>query len=166
MATQPANLPEDAPILAPGHTLDSINNQISSIVLAPGILRGWLLGFGIAFLVVMLFLYAVANLLVRGIGIWGVNVPVGWGFDIVDFVWWIGIGHAGTLISAILLLMRQEWRTSINRFAEAMTLVAVACPGLFPILHLGRPQYFYWLVPYPANTGAWPQFRSPLRWDF
>jgi molybdopterin-containing oxidoreductase family membrane subunit len=90
---------------------------------------------------------------------------VAWGFAIVNFVWWIGIGHAGTLISAILLLFRQEWRTSINRFAEAMTLFAVACAGLFPLLHLGRPQFFYWLCPYPATTGVWPQFRSPLVWD-
>ena len=86
-----------------------------------------------------------------GVGIWGINIPVGWGFDIINFVWWIGIGHAGTLISAILLLLRQEWRTSINRFAEAMTLFAVACAGLFPLLHMGRPWLFYWLFPYP-NT--------------
>src|SRR5690349_13360044 len=166
MTTQPANLSDDAPILAPGHTLDSINERISSVVLRAGFPRGWIIGFGIAFVLVMVLLYAVGNLLVRGFGIWGVNIPVGWGFDIVNFVWWIGIGHAGTLISAILLLSRSEWRTSINRFAEAMTLFAVACAGLFPILHLGRPQYFYWLVPYPANTGVWPQFRSPLVWDF
>ena len=93
-------------------------------------------------------------------------MPVAWGFAIVNFVWWIGIGHAGTLISAILLLMRQQWRTSINRFAEAMTLFAVACAGLFPVLHLGRPWFFYWLIPYPNTMGMWPQFRSPLVWDF
>jgi molybdopterin-containing oxidoreductase family membrane subunit len=91
---------------------------------------------------------------------------VAWGFAIVNFVWWIGIGHAGTLISAILLLMRQQWRTSINRFAEAMTIFAVACAGLFPLLHLGRPWFFYWLIPYPSTMGLWPQFRSPLIWDF
>jgi molybdopterin-containing oxidoreductase family membrane subunit len=102
---------------------------------------------------------------VRGIGIWGVNNPVGWGFAIINFVWWIGIGHAGTLISAILLLLRQTWRTSINRFAEAMTLFAVACAGLYPILHLGRPWLFYWLFPYPNTMQLWPQFRSPLIWD-
>jgi molybdopterin-containing oxidoreductase family membrane subunit len=90
---------------------------------------------------------------------------VAWGFAIVNFVWWIGIGHAGTLISAILLLLRQEWRTSINRFAEAMTLFAVACAGLFPLLHLGRPWFFYWLLPYPNTMDLWPQFRSPLIWD-
>ncbi len=104
-------------------------------------------------------------LLVKGIGVWGINMPVGWGFDIINFVWWIGIGHAGTLISAILLLLRQEWRTSINRFAEAMTLFAVACAGMFPLLHLGRPWLAYWLLPYPNTMGLWPQFRSPLIWD-
>ena len=98
-------------------------------------------------------------------GIWGIDVPVMWGFAIVNFVWWIGIGHAGTLISAILLLLKQEWRTSINRFAEAMTLFAVACAGLFPLLHLGRPWVFYWLLPYPNTMGLWPQWRSPLIWD-
>ena len=98
-------------------------------------------------------------------GIWGINIPVGWGFAIVNFVWWIGIGHAGTLISAVLLLLNQSWRTSINRFAEAMTLFAVACAGMFPIMHLGRPWFAYWLFPYPNVMGLWPQFRSPLVWD-
>ena len=101
-------------------------------------------------------------LLLRGVGIWGIDVPVMWGFAIVNFVWWIGIGHAGTLISAILLLLKQDWRTSINRFAEAMTLFAVACAGLFPLFHLGRPWLFYWLLPYPNTMGLWPQWRSPL----
>jgi molybdopterin-containing oxidoreductase family membrane subunit len=101
----------------------------------------------------------------KGTGIWGVNNPVGWGFAIINFVWWIGIGHAGTLISAILLLLRQEWRTSINRFAEAMTLFAVACAGVFPLLHVGRPWLAYWLLPYPNTMGLWPNFRSPLIWD-
>ncbi|HEX6385216.1 MAG TPA: NrfD/PsrC family molybdoenzyme membrane anchor subunit, partial [Anaerolineae bacterium] len=96
---------------------------------------------------------------------WGINVPVAWGFAIINFVWWIGIGHAGTLISAILLILRQDWRTSINRFAEAMTLFAVACAGVFPLLHLGRPWLFYWLLPYPNTMDLWPQFRSPLVWD-
>jgi len=107
-----------------------------------------------------------ANLLLRGTGIWGVTNPVGWGFDIINFVWWIGIGHAGTLISAILLLLRQEWRTSINRFAEAMTLFAVACAAMYPLFHTGRPWLaIYWLFPYPNTMGIWPQFRSPLMWD-
>src|SRR5262249_15132429 len=120
--------------------------------------RGWFVGFMIAFAVMMGLFYAIAYLLIAGIGIWGVNIPVGWGFAIINFVWWIGIGHAGTLISAILLLLRQQWRQSINRFA-------VACAGLFPILHLGRPYYFYWLAPYPNIMSLWPQFRSPLVWD-
>jgi molybdopterin-containing oxidoreductase family membrane subunit len=113
----------------------------------------------------MLFFYAVTKLLFEGVGIWGINVPVMWGFAIVNFVWWIGIGHAGTLISAILLLLRQEWRTSINRFAEAMTLFAVACAGMYPLIHLGRPYRFYWLIPYPNTMNVYPQFRSPLVWD-
>ncbi len=104
-------------------------------------------------------------LVVEGIGIWGNNQPVGWAFDITNFVWWIGIGHAGTLISAILLLFKQTWRTSINRFAEAMTLFAVACAGIFPLFHTGRPWLAYWLLPYPNTMGIWPQFRSPLVWD-
>jgi len=108
----------------------------------------------------------VGHLLLTGVGIWGNNVPVGWAFDIINFVWWIGIGHAGTLISAILLLFRQQWRTSINRFAEAMTLFAVACAAMFPVLHTGRPWLaLYWLLPYPNSMGLWPQFRSPLIWD-
>jgi molybdopterin-containing oxidoreductase family membrane subunit len=113
----------------------------------------------------MMMLYGIAYLLAVGVGIWGINIPVGWGFAIVNFVWWIGIGHAGTLISAFLLLMRQKWRTSINRFAEAMTLFAVACAGMYPLIHLGRPWLFYWLFPYPDTMGTWPQFRSPLVWD-
>jgi molybdopterin-containing oxidoreductase family membrane subunit len=108
---------------------------------------------------------SIAYLLFEGVGIWGIDVPVMWGFAIVNFVWWIGIGHAGTLISAILLLLKQDWRTSINRFAEAMTLFAVACAGLFPLLHLGRPWLFYWLLPYPNTMAIWPQWRSPLIWD-
>jgi molybdopterin-containing oxidoreductase family membrane subunit len=111
------------------------------------------------------FLLAVCWLFYKGVGVWGVNIPVGWGFAIVNFVWWIGIGHAGTLISAILLLLRQQWRNSINRFAEAMTLFAVACAGMFPIFHLGRPWLFYWLFPYPNTMTYWPNFRSPLVWD-
>jgi molybdopterin-containing oxidoreductase family membrane subunit len=154
-----------APLVASGHTFATITEKISSIVLARRTGMGWMIGFGIAFFLVMLFLAAVGYLLVRGIGVWGVNVPVAWGFAIVNFVWWIGIGHAGTLISAILLLLHQKWRTSINRFAEAMTLFAVACAGVYPLLHLGRPWLFYWLFPYPNTLGVQPQFRSPLVWD-
>src|SRR4029078_10456224 len=119
----------------------------------------------IAFALLMVFLYAVTYLLVRGVGIWGVNIPVACVFASVNFVCWIGIGHAGTFISAILLLLLQKWRTSINRLTEAMTLFAVACAGLFPLLHLGRPWIFCWLFPYPDTRDLWPQFRSPLVWD-
>ena len=108
---------------------------------------------------------AVTYLFLRGVGIWGIEMPVAWGFAIINFVWWIGIGHAGTLISAILLLFKQTWRNSINRFAEAMTLFAVACAGMFPLLHMGRPWLGYWMFPYPNSMGVWPQFRSPLVWD-
>jgi Ni/Fe-hydrogenase subunit HybB-like protein len=153
--------------LGPDLTYRNIGDTISDVPLTPVLKtqRGWLLSFAIAFALLMVFFVSVAWLLIAGIGIWGINIPVAWGFDIINFVWWIGIGHAGTLISAILLLFRQNWRNSINRFAEAMTLFAVACAGLYPILHLGRPWLFYWLVPYPNTLGMWPQFRSPLAWD-
>ncbi len=153
------------PVIGPGYTYASVTDKISAIVLTRRPPRGWVVGFGVSFALIMLLLYAVAYLLAVGVGIWGINMPVAWGFAIINFVWWIGIGHAGTLISAILLLLRQPWRTSINRFAEAMTLFAVACAALYPLLHLGRPQVFYWLFPYPNTMGLWPQFRSPLVWD-
>lgn len=153
------------PVIRPGHTFGSVTDKISTIVLTRRTPRGWFIGFAIAFTLVMVLFYAIGYLLLAGIGIWGVNAPVGWGFAIINFVWWIGIGHAGTLISAILLLLRQKWRTSINRFAEAMTLFAVACAGIFPLIHMGRPWLFYWLTPYPNTMGMWPNFRSPLVWD-
>jgi len=127
--------------------------------------KGWIGAFLIGFGVLHLFLVAVLWLVYTGIGIWGNNIPAAWGFDIINFVWWIGIGHAGTLISAILLLMRQQWRNSINRFAEAMTIFAVICAAQYPLLHTGRPWVAYWLFPYPNNLAMWPQFRSPLIWD-
>jgi len=154
-----------APVIEPGHTFATVTDKISSIVLTRPTSVGWLIGFGIAFMLTMMLLFAISYLFVKGVGIWGVNIPIGWGFAIVNFVWWIGIGHAGTLISAILLLLRQSWRNSINRFAEAMTLFAVSCAGLFPVLHLGRPWLAYWLFPYPNTMNYWPQFRSPLVWD-
>ncbi|MGH9511978.1 MAG: NrfD/PsrC family molybdoenzyme membrane anchor subunit [Terriglobales bacterium] len=156
---------DKAPVLQPGHSFASITDKISSIVLKRPIKLGWVFGFLVAFLAMQGLLFGAAYLFVKGVGIWGVNIPIGWGFAIVNFVWWIGIGHAGTLISAILLLLRQSWRNSINRFAEAMTLFAVACAGMFPLMHLGRPWLFYWLFPYPNTMGYWPQFRSPLVWD-
>jgi molybdopterin-containing oxidoreductase family membrane subunit len=162
---QPVPPGQDPPVLRPGYTFGTVTDKIASITLAARAPRGWWLGFLIAFSFLMLFLLSVTWLLVRGVGIWGINIPVAWGFAIINFVWWIGIGHAGTLISAILLLLHQKWRTSINRFAEAMTLFAVACAAMFPLLHMGRPWFFYWLFPYPNTMEIWPQFRSPLVWD-
>src|SRR5271167_3899356 len=161
LAEQMANVP----ILGPGYNYASVTDKISAIVLARRTPKWWIFGFLISFALVMLLMVSVTYLLVAGVGIWGIQIPIGWGFAIINFVWWIGIGHAGTLISAILLLLRQQWRTSINRFAEAMTLFAVSCAGMFPLLHMGRPWLFYWLMPLPNPMWLWPQFRSPLVWD-
>jgi molybdopterin-containing oxidoreductase family membrane subunit len=127
--------------------------------------RGWLALFAICVSLTGLLFLAIAYTFAKGIGAWGNNIPVAWAYDIINFVWWIGIGHAGTLISAILLLFQQKWRTSINRFAEAMTLFAVMQALLFPLIHLGRPWLFFWLFPYPSTLGVWPNFKSPLLWD-
>jgi molybdopterin-containing oxidoreductase family membrane subunit len=151
--------------IASGETLSSVTKRISSIPLDQPQNRFWWIGFGAAFFAVLVLFASLSWVLIRGVGVWGINIPVAWGFAIVNFVWWIGIGHAGTFISAILLLLYQQWRTSINRLTEAMTLFAVACAGIFPLMHLGRPQFFYWLLPYPDTMGLWPQFRSPLVWD-
>ncbi len=142
-----------------------VNERIGDIPLKRPVKLPWLAGLGTALALFLMLNGCIIWLLIRGVGIWGVNIPVAWGFAIVNFVWWIGIGHAGTFISAILLLLHQTWRTSINRFTEAMTLFAVACAGLFPLLHLGRPWVFYWLLPYPDTMALWPQWRSPLVWD-
>jgi Ni/Fe-hydrogenase subunit HybB-like protein len=156
---------EEHPVLAPGYTYGAVTDKISSLVLTRPFNWRWFLGVGVGFSLLMLLFVAVSYLLFEGVGIWGIRSPVMWGFAIINFVWWVGIGHAGTLISAILLLLKQEWRTSINRFAEAMTLFAVACAGMFPLLHMGRPWFFYWLMPYPNTMALWPQWRSPLVWD-
>ncbi|MBC8063746.1 MAG: polysulfide reductase NrfD [Chlorobia bacterium] len=148
-------------------TYVSLDNTIGSMVLdGKRHKKNWYVMLGIAFMLLNGFMLAVGWLLYQGVGVWGNNVPTGWAFDIINFVWWIGIGHAGTLISAILLLVRQQWRNSINRFAEAMTLFAVLCAAQYPLLHTGRPWVAaYWLMPYPNIMGLWPQFRSPLIWD-
>jgi len=141
MADEPYTEPPihaTTPVVAPGLTFGSVTDKISTFVLKRKTPLWWFVGFAISFIFVQLLLLTITHLLFTGIGIWGNNIPVGWAFDIINFVWWIGIGHAGTLISAILLLLRQKWRTSINRFAEAMTLFAVACAGLFPLLHAGQ----------------------------
>ncbi len=154
-------------VLGPGNDFGTVTDKISGVILRPmrQTPRQMFIGFAVAFLLVNVLLVAVTWLFIRGVGIWGIRIPIAWGFAIVNFVWWIGIGHAGTLISAILLLLKQDWRTSINRFSEAMTLFAVACAGMFPILHLGRPWLAYWLLPYPNTMWLWPQPRSPLIWD-
>jgi molybdopterin-containing oxidoreductase family membrane subunit len=162
-------IPDPGPdsILGPGHDYDSVTDRIAGVVYLPWKRspKKWLVGAFISFCFVNLLMLCVTVLFLRGTGIWGINIPIGWGFAIINFVWWIGIGHAGTLISAVLFLLKQDWRTSINRFSEAMTLFAVACAGLFPILHLGRPWLAYWLFPYPNSMWMWPQPRSPLEWD-
>jgi len=165
---QPVELPSSiavGPVIDEGHSLASVSDKIAGIVLKRKTTLGWIFGFLISFGVLQCLMVAATYLIVKGVGIWGINIPVGWGFAIVNFVWWIGIGHAGTLISAILLLLNQSWRNAINRFAEAMTLFAVMCAGMFPVLHTGRPWLAYWLFPYPNTMDMWPQFRSPLLWD-
>jgi Ni/Fe-hydrogenase subunit HybB-like protein len=153
-------------VVEPGHSFGTITSKITNAILRPGFQPGWLIGFLLAFGVVQMFFFALTAVVVKGVGLWGINIPVGWGFDIINFVWWIGIGHAGTLISAILLLFRQKWRMSISRFAEAMTIFAVMCAAVFPIFHTGRPWLAaYWLFPYPNTMGLWPNFKSPLIWD-
>src|SRR3989440_5874372 len=152
-------------VIEPGHTFGSVTDKISALVLRKRTPVGWWVGLAISFVLTNMMLGTIIYLVLTGIGIWGNNQPVGWAFDIINFVWWIGIGHAGTLISAILFLLNQQWRTSINRFAEAMTLFAVACAGLFPLLHTGRPWMAYYMFPYPSTMYLWPQFRSPLIWD-
>jgi len=127
------------PVLEGGQTYASLHETITSIPLERRVQPGWVFAFLIAFGIMNLLILSLVWLFAKGVGIWGINIPVGWGWAIVNFVWWVGIGHAGTFISAILFLVKQQWRTSINRFAEAMTLFAVACAGLFPLIHMGRP---------------------------
>ena len=163
-----------AAVAAPEHGNDDVligrpsdgelSEQLLSTTWRP-FTRGWKLAFAICGALTLMLFGLVGYTVLRGIGVWGNNVPVAWGFGIINFVWWIGIGHAGTFISAILLLLEQHWRTSINRFTEGMTLFAVVQAGLFPLLHLGRPWFAYWLFPYPAAMDTWPQVRSALPWD-
>ena len=166
-ATAPHKYPEldPGPLITPGNDYESITDSVASIVIERPSPIGWHITFLLGFMGVGLLGISVVYLFAVGTGIWGINIPVGWGFAIINLVWWIGIGHAGTLISAILLLLRQDWRNSINRFAEAMTIFAVACAGLFPLIHMGRPWVGFFILPYPNTMALWPQFRSPLTWD-
>jgi molybdopterin-containing oxidoreductase family membrane subunit len=153
------------PILPTNQSLGDVTDQLARIPLNFPTRRRWLIALSLSMVLLALFVLSAAVLFTVGVGVWGINIPVNWAFAIHNYVWWLGIGHAGTLISALLLLMGREWRNSLNRFAETMTLFAVVCAGVYPILHLGRPWYFYWMFPYPATMGVWPQFRSPLEWD-
>ena len=147
-----------------GHDFHSITEIVSGVLERPTPL-GWWAVFALALAALSGLAIGVPWLVWEGIGVWGLNIPVGWAWDITNFVFWVGIGHAGTLISAILLLFRQKWRTSINRAAEAMTLFAVACALTYPGIHVGRIWVAYWLAPVPNQMGVWPNFRSPLLWD-
>jgi Ni/Fe-hydrogenase subunit HybB-like protein len=158
--------PGDVPaVIAPGQSFASITDQISNFILTRKSPRLWWISFAVGAMLLTNLLVSATYLFYKGVGLFGIEIPNAWGFAITNFVWWIGIGHAGTLISAFLLLMNQSWRNSINRFAEAMTIFAVMCAGLFPLFHLGRPWLFYWLIPYPNTMTVQPQFRSPLVWD-
>ncbi|HEX4272230.1 MAG TPA: NrfD/PsrC family molybdoenzyme membrane anchor subunit [Rhizomicrobium sp.] len=152
-------------ITASIHSVEDINRIVTAPILAPKLGQRWWIAFLLSGALTLLMLVSVVWLFVHGIGIFGNNTTIVWGFPIANYVWWLGIGHAGTLISALLLLTRQKWRGSLNRFAETMTLFAASIAGLFPIFHLGRPYYLYWIAPYPNVQGLWPQWRSALVWD-
>ncbi len=146
------------------HSFKSITALVTDINLRPTP-KGWYIAFGISNILLLIMLFSIGYLIWEGTGIWGLNTPANWGWAIINFVWWVGIGHAGTLISAILFLFRQDWRTAINRFAEAMTIFAVMCAGVFPAIHVGRIWLVYWLFPIPNQMAMWPNFSSPLLWD-
>ncbi|HEB60847.1 MAG TPA: hydrogenase [Phycisphaeraceae bacterium] len=154
-----------APLVLGDNDFQTVTDKVCSINERPQPPLGWYIAFAISVSALGMLLCLIGYLILTGVGVWGNNQPVSWGFPIVNFVFWVGIGHAGTLISAILFLFRQNWRTSINRFAEAMTIFAVMCAGLFPGIHVGRAWLAYWLFPYPNQMGLWPNFRSPLLWD-
>ena len=163
-----AQSPLDRWTLPPGRSYEAVNELVTAPLLERKTFRwtAWWIAFAISVALTLMMLVSAGWLLIEGVGVWGNNTTVVWGFAIANYVWWIGIGNAGTLISSMLLLMRQRWRASVNRFAEAMTIFAASIAGLFPIMHLGRPMYFYWLVPYPNTMTVWPQWRSALIWDF
>jgi molybdopterin-containing oxidoreductase family membrane subunit len=154
-----------APLVLRHTTFASVTQDICRVNEVPKPPRAWTIAFIISSIWATIFVLLIGYLIFTGVGVWGNMHPVMWAFDITNFVFWIGIGHAGTLISAILFLFRQRWRTAINRFAEAMTIFAVICAGTFPGIHIGRVWVAYWLFPIPNQMEMWPQFRSPLLWD-
>ncbi|MEM9355313.1 MAG: NrfD/PsrC family molybdoenzyme membrane anchor subunit [Pseudomonadota bacterium] len=158
--------PQPERIVDGDHDYRTITDTVCSIVEKPRPPRAWYVAFAVSSSLTLMLFGLIGYLVTTGVGVWGNNAPVFWAWPIVNFVFWVGIGHAGTLISAILFLFRQNWRTSINRFAEAMTIFAVACAGIFPAIHVGRVWLVYWLAPYPSqHLAMWPNFRSPLLWD-
>ncbi len=161
-----AELPSEAPVVRPGVTMASLSEEVSERVLRPHAPRWWWIGFGISLLLLLTLVVAIAWLFINGIGVWGVEIPVAWGLAIAEYVWWIALASGGTIVSALFYLTRSPWRSATNRIAESMMLSAAACAGVMPILHLGRPGFFYWLFPYSTVMGVWPQVRSPLWWDF
>jgi Ni/Fe-hydrogenase subunit HybB-like protein len=160
------DLPNEAPIVEPGVTLRSVSEEVADRVLRPQAPRWWWIGFGAALALLLTLVVAMAWLFINGIGVWGVEIPVAWGLAIAEYVWWIALASGGTIVSALFYLTRSPWRSATNRIAETMLLGAAACAGIMPILHLGRPGFFYWLFPYSTVMGVWPQVRSPLWWDF
>jgi Ni/Fe-hydrogenase subunit HybB-like protein len=156
----------DASVVAPDVTLLSLSEHVSGRVLMSPAPRWWWVGFGFSFALFVVLLIQMAWLFISGVGIWGINIPVAWGIDIAEYVWWIALASGGTIVSALFFLTRSPWRSATNRIAESMLLSAAPCAGLMPIMHLGRPGFFYWLFPYPNVMGVWPQARSPLWWDF
>ena len=156
---------ERLPLVENHDSLGSVTKEVLRAAEVPKPPIGWFIGLGVASTLASCFGLLIGYLIFTGVGVWGNQNPVMWGFPIVNFVFWVGIGHAGTLISAILFLFRQKWRTAINRFAEAMTIFAVVCAGTFPGIHVGRVWLAYWLFPIPNQMEMWPQFRSPLLWD-
>lgn len=157
---------KEPPLAPPGLTYTAVTERLTKIVFDVRAPWSWWIAFALCAALTVMLIYALRYLFTTGVGIFGINIPVAWGFAIVNTIWWIGIAHAGTLISAVLLLTRQDWRASINRFAEAMAMFAIICAGLYPLIHLGRPWFFYYLLPYPNAMDLWPQWRSPLIWDF
>jgi molybdopterin-containing oxidoreductase family membrane subunit len=157
--------PSSPPLIEGNHGFDSVTGLVCRLV-EERTPAWWWIAMAICGPLCALGGVMTIYVIATGIGIWGLNQPIGWAFDITNFVFWVGIGHAGTLISAILFLFRQKWRSSLNRFAEAMTLFAVACAGLFVTIHLGRVWVFWYLVPAPSANAIYPNFRSPLSWDF